>query len=119
MAMALLSAEMRSGVDMILNETGGEKMLAQADLVITGEGRIDAQTLSGKAPTGIAKRARAKGIPVLAVCGQNLLDPAISNELFEDIYSFTDFESDINECIRNPLPILEGNGFSIAKHHLS
>lgn len=119
MAMALLSADMRSGVDMILDETGGGKMLAQADLVITGEGRIDAQTLSGKAPTGIAEQARAKGIPVVAVCGQNQLDPAVSNELFEDIYSLTDFESDINECIRNPLPILEGIGFNIAKHHLS
>ncbi|ANE04176.1 glycerate kinase [Corynebacterium crudilactis] len=119
MAMALLAADMRSGVNMILDETGGGKMLAQADLVITGEGCIDSQTLSGKAPAGIAVRARARGIPVVAVCGQNQLDPATSNELFENIYSLTVFESDVNECIRNPLPILEGIGFNIAKQHLS
>ena len=119
MAMALLDAEMRSGVDMILDETGGEKLLDEADLVITGEGRIDTQTLSGKAPTGIAERARARGIPVVAVCGQNSLPEASSSTLFEAIYALTDFEQDISECIHNPLPILERIASDIACNHLA
>ena len=119
MAVALLDAEMRSGVDMILDETGGEKLLDEADLVITGEGRIDTQTLSGKAPTGIAERARARGIPVVAVCGQNSLPEASSSTLFEAIYALTDFEQDISECIHNPLPILERIASDIACNHLA
>ena len=119
MAMALFNAQMCSGVDMILDETGGEKLLDHADLVITGEGRIDAQTLSGKAPAGIAERARSRNIPVVAVCGQNQLLHASANTLFDAIYSLTDYEADIAKCIHNPLPILERIGADIAKHHLA
>nr|WP_231686451.1 glycerate kinase [Corynebacterium deserti] len=118
MAIALLAAEMQSGVDMILNETGGDAMLDRADLVITGEGRIDEQTLSGKAPAGIAQRARSRNIPVVAVCGQNQLDSDSAGQLFEAIYSLADFEADISECIRHPLPILTRIGAEIARRHL-
>lgn len=85
MAAALLSATMRSGVDMVLDETGGEQLLDEADLLITGEGRIDVQTLSGKAPAGIAKCAHYRNIPVVAVCGQNQLDGASASDLFEAV----------------------------------
>ena len=119
MAAALLSATMYSGVDLILDETGGETLLDRADLVITGEGRIDAQTLSGKAPAGIAERARSRGIPVVAVCGQNQLEGASASSLFEAIYSLAEYESDVHECIRNPLPILENIGRDIAEHHFA
>lgn len=118
MAMSLFNAQMRSGVDMILDETGGEKLFDHADLVITGEGRIDAQTLSGKAPAGIAERARSRSIPVVAVCGQNQLPDSSANTLFDAIYSLTDYEDDIAKCIHNPLPILERIGADIAKRHL-
>ena len=119
MAMALLDAEMRSGVDLVLDETGGEKLLDQADLLITGEGRIDSQTLSGKAPAGIAERARRRSIPVVAVCGQNQLAGEPASGLFESIYSLIDYESNVRECIRNPLPILERIGTDIALRHLT
>lgn len=118
MAMSLLNAQMCAGVDMILDETGGEKLLDHADLVITGEGRIDAQTLSGKAPAGIAERARSRSIPVVAVCGQNQLSDSSANTLFDAIYSLTDYEDDIAKCIHSPLPILERIGTDIARHHL-
>lgn len=120
MAMALLSAEMQSGVHLVLDEIGGEDMLAQADLLITGEGRIDHQTLSGKAPAGIAELARNQKvpIPVIAVCGQNQLESSAAGDLFDAIYSLTEFEEDIASCISTPLPILERIGFEIAVKHL-
>lgn len=60
---------LRPGVDMLLDQAGFDAMLDGADLVITGEGRMDAQTAQGKAPWGVLLRARAKGVPVIGVCG--------------------------------------------------
>ena len=73
--MALLGARLRSGFDLVADLLGFDERLARADLVITGEGRLDAQTLRGKGPAGVASRARAAGIPVLAVAGRIDLDP--------------------------------------------
>ena len=118
MGIVLLGAELRTGVDLVLEKIGFTELLGQADLVVTGEGRIDTQTLSGKAPAGVAERARAEGVPVVAVCGQNLLgesDGAMGTDLFEKIYTLTDIEPDVASCIRNPAPLLEDIGVQIAE----
>jgi glycerate kinase len=60
---------LRPGVDLIMEATGFDAKLATADLVITGEGRIDAQTGFGKTALGVAKRAQAAGVPCIAVGG--------------------------------------------------
>lgn len=62
-------AEMRLGIDVVLDAIGFTDRLAGADLVITGEGRLDDQTSSGKAMTGVRVRARACGVPVAAIVG--------------------------------------------------
>ena len=67
--MAFLGGSLRAGVDIVLDHVGLEEKLEGADLVITGEGRIDFQTVYDKAPIGVARRAKRRGIPVLAVCG--------------------------------------------------
>ena len=64
---ACFDAQMESGIDLILNYSPFDKELQNADLVITGEGRIDAQTTCGKAPAGVAERS--ENVPVIAVCG--------------------------------------------------
>ena len=64
-----LGGVLRPGIDIVLDETGLEEEIAGADLVITGEGRMDAQTLMGKTPAGVAGLARKHGIPVVAVAG--------------------------------------------------
>lgn len=64
-----LGGILRPGIDIVLDETGLEEEIAGADLVITGEGRMDAQTLMGKTPAGVAGLARKHGIPVVAVAG--------------------------------------------------
>ncbi len=67
--MAFLGGSLRAGVDIVLDHVGLDEKLEGADLVITGEGQIDFQTVYNKAPIGVARRAKRRGIPVLAVCG--------------------------------------------------
>ena len=66
---AFLDAELMSGAGLIVEVAGLERALAGADLVITGEGRIDRQTAFGKAPGEVARRAQKAGVPVLVVAG--------------------------------------------------
>lgn len=66
---ALLGAKLTSGIDLVLDLADFEKKLEDADLVVTGEGRMDGQTVFGKGPIVIAKRASSKGIPVWAYVG--------------------------------------------------
>ncbi len=66
---SFLNAKMQSGIALVAAETGLSDKIAQADIVITGEGRLDAQTAMGKAPVGIARLAKAHGKPVIAFAG--------------------------------------------------
>jgi glycerate kinase len=66
---AFLNAELRRGVDLVLDLVGLEAHLRGADLVLTAEGQIDSQTAFGKAPAGVAERARRFGVPCLAIAG--------------------------------------------------
>ena len=66
---AFLDAELRAGVDIILDTVGLDDALEGADLVLTGEGALDYQTVYSKAPIGVAERARRRGIPVIAIAG--------------------------------------------------
>ena len=69
-AMAFLGARLVRGVELVLDAVGFDYHLAGADLVLTGEGRIDGQTAYGKLPSGVAQAARAHGVPVVALAGQ-------------------------------------------------
>lgn len=64
-----LSAELKSGIGIVLEETGIDREAEWADLVITGEGRLDGQTANGKAPAGVAAAAKKYNKPVLAFSG--------------------------------------------------
>jgi glycerate kinase len=70
-----LQARLVNGIEYFLDMTCFDKVLSQADLVITGEGSIDMQTLEGKGPFGVARRARQKNIPVIGMAGQIPLEP--------------------------------------------
>lgn len=67
---AFLDADLKKGADMVLDAIGFDQMIENADLVITGEGKIDSQTLNGKLPSAVARRASARNIPVMAICGR-------------------------------------------------
>jgi glycerate kinase len=86
--MRFAGARLVSGFDLISDVLGLERKIAEADLVITGEGSLDSQTLCGKGPAGVAAMARAAGTPVIAVAGRiepeagALFDAALSLQSF-------------------------------------
>jgi glycerate kinase len=118
-ALALLGAEVRPGIELVLELVGFHEQLGGVDLVVTGEGALDEQTLHGKAAVGVASAARAAGIPVVAVCGTNRLDPARLNQAgIVAAYALTDLEPDVRRCIADPTPLLRRLGERIAVDHL-
>ena len=66
---AYLDASLESGIDIILESTGFDRIIHDATLVITGEGKIDGQTAKGKVVAGITAAAHKKNIPVIAIAG--------------------------------------------------
>ncbi len=66
-----VGATLVSGFDLLADLTGLEKRIAAADLVVTGEGSLDGQTLAGKGPAGVARLARSHGKPVWVFCGRS------------------------------------------------
>jgi glycerate kinase len=67
--LAFLKARLRPGIDIVADALGLDRILAGADLVITGEGRIDGQTVHGKTPIGVARIAKRRGKPVIGIAG--------------------------------------------------
>ena len=66
---AFFGGQLKSGIDTLLDAVGFDELAKEADLIFTGEGRLDGQTLRGKAVCGVAKRAKALGVPVIALVG--------------------------------------------------
>lgn len=78
--LTFMNAQLESGIQIVIKETGLERKIADSDLVITGEGRMDGQTAMGKAPIGIAKLAKKYGKPVIAFAGAAARDAGACNE---------------------------------------
>ncbi|MFJ5916437.1 glycerate kinase [Streptomyces ardesiacus] len=112
----LLGARFRPGIEVMLDVLGFAPALERAELVITGEGSLDEQTLHGKAPAGVAAAARAAGKEVVAVCGRLAL-PAetLGRAGIRRAYPLTDVEPDVAKCIADAGPILERVAEGIAR----
>jgi glycerate kinase len=107
-ALAVLGAQMRPGIELILELTRFAERLSGARLVITGEGSLDAQTLHGKAPAGVAAAARAAGTPVVAVAGRSLLGPdELAAAGIAAVYTLADLEPDPARSMSRAGPLLE------------
>ncbi|MEU6551966.1 glycerate kinase [Streptomyces sp. NPDC046915] len=116
----LLGAVFRPGIEVMLDVLGFAPALAWAELVITGEGSLDEQTLHGKAPAGVAAAARAAGKEVVAVCGRLALPPeALGRAGIRRAYPLTGIEPDVAACIADAGPILERVAESIARDFLT
>ena len=101
-AALLLGADIRSGIEVMLDITGFADRLAGADLVITGEGSLDGQSLHGKAPMGVAQAARARAIPVTALAGRVVVPAeALRAAGIRAAYALTDIEPDVERCMRS------------------
>ncbi|MBO5941067.1 MAG: glycerate kinase [Kiritimatiellae bacterium] len=81
-----LGAELKSGVEIVLEEIRFGEVLSDADLVITGEGRLDSQTIMGKAPIGVARMAKKYGKKVLAFSGCATRDAGVVNDYGIDAF---------------------------------
>jgi glycerate kinase len=118
-AMAYLGARLVPGVELVLDLIGFDAALAGADLVITGEGSLDAQSLGGKAPVGVARAAARRGVPVVAVAGQVLLtEHEIADVGFAAAYSLADLEPDPALSMANAADLLTRIGQNIAITYL-
>ncbi|PVD05471.1 glycerate kinase [Streptomyces sp. CS207] len=116
----LLGARFRPGIEVMLDVLGFAPALERADLVITGEGSLDEQTLHGKAPAGVASAARAAGKEVVAVCGRLALAPEVLGRAgIRRAYPLTDVEPDVAKCIADAGPILERVAERIARDFLA
>jgi len=67
--MAFLNAKLMPGIEMLLDAAGFDEALENTELVITGEGRLDSQSMAGKVPVGVGRRAKKANVPCIAVCG--------------------------------------------------
>ncbi|MFE7313000.1 glycerate kinase [Streptomyces sp. NPDC057555] len=118
-ALVGLGAVFRPGIDVMLEVLGFAPALARATFVITGEGSLDAQTLHGKAPAGVAAAARAAGVEVAAVCGRLQLPPeALAAAGIRRAYALTDLESDPARCMAEAGPLLERAAERLARDFL-
>lgn len=118
-ALVGLNATFRPGIEVLLDVLGFAPALERADLVITGEGCMDAQTLHGKAPAGVAAAARKAGKRVLAVCGRLAIDQrAVRAAGIEAVYPLTDIEPDPERCMANAGFLLEEAAVRLAGERL-
>ena len=107
-ALAVLGAQQRSGIDLILDLVGFDAALDGADLVVTGEGSLDTQSLAGKAPVGVARAAARRGIPVVAVAGRSTLTPEQARAAgITAIHPLSGLEPDLARSMAGAAALLE------------
>jgi glycerate kinase len=111
----VFSADLSSGIDLILDEIDFTGHLAGCDLVITGEGKFDSQSLRGKGPLGVAREAKRSGIPVILIAGQidKQLAPDFSAE-FDAVFSTCPSPMPLQEALENAPQLLEQTARQIA-----
>jgi glycerate kinase len=106
-AMAVLGAQMRSGIEVILDLIELDRHLLGACAAITGEGSLDHQSLRGKAAVGVSRRAGAHGISTFAVAGVSTLDPVDVDAVgLAGVYALSDIEPDRERSISRAAELL-------------
>ena len=99
---AFLGAKLEPGIDLMIDASNLEEKLKGADLVISGEGRIDEQTAYGKTPMGVAERAKKENIPVILIGGEIRIGSKILYEKGVDaLISSVDRVSSLSEVMKN------------------
>ena len=112
---SVAGATMRPGAELVFELTGLAAAMAGVDLVVTGEGSLDEQTLNGKAPAAVAALARQLGVRVVAVAGRVLLDAEQTEAAgITGTYALLDVASSTHQAMTSPGPLLEQLGARIA-----
>lgn len=114
--MAFLDARLHSGFDLLAGVLGLKERIGTADLVITGEGRMDAQTRFGKTPFGVARMAKEQGLPVIGVAGTLDEDAGILYEHgFDLLMPIQEKPVNLEFALKNAAELLERTGERIAR----
>lgn len=118
--LALLGATIRSGAEVVLESVGFDERIEGCDLVITGEGCIDSQTLLGKAPSEVLGRAVGRGVATLAVGGSVKMSPELEQSDFAEIVIATPEDMPLEQAMRPEVAKsnLRTAGLKIAKKWL-
>ena len=112
---AFAQANIVSGIDTCLNLINFDKKVSHADLVVVGEGRLDSQSLSGKAPIGVAKRTPV-GVPVIAICGSLAEDlPPLPFENIQAAFSILEKSEPLEDSLKNASFYLEHTAANIGR----
>ena len=112
---AFAGATIVSGIQTCLDLIGFDQKVADADLVIVGEGRLDAQSLAGKAPIGVAKRT-PDGVPVIAICGSLSEDlPSLPFENLVAAFSILEKSEPLEESLKKVTVYLENTAANIGQ----
>jgi glycerate 2-kinase len=107
-AVAFLGAELRPGIEPVLELADFERAVEGADLVVTGEGRLNAQSLRGGAPLGVARAAAGHGVPVVALAGAvEVADRELRAAGFEEAHALLELEPDPDRAMAEAGPLLE------------
>ncbi|MFF7637576.1 glycerate kinase [Kitasatospora sp. NPDC008050] len=115
-ALALLGATMRPGIELLLELLGFDEAVRGARLVVTGEGCLDAQTLHGKAPAGVAAAAAGAGVPVAAVAGRlELAESQWRRAGFVAAYALTDLAEQPGDSLTKAAELAEVAGERLAR----
>ena len=118
-AALVLGAERRPGVQVVLELVGLAERLAGVDLVITGEGSLDGQSLGGKTPVGVAELARAHGVPtVIGVCGRSLLTPEETRRAgFDEVIALLDRQPEPARAMADAAELLTEIGGELGRRY--
>jgi glycerate kinase len=111
-------AELRLGFSMIAEALRLEERISACDMVVTGEGRMDRQTLSGKAPAEVARLARKHGEPIALICGECDGDSG-AEELFQLIIALRDIEPNPGLAMRNAANLVQTVSKSLVEWAIS
>lgn len=118
-ALQWLGARHQSGAAALLDLVCFDQLLHGADWVVTGEGRSDAQTLQGKAPCVVARRARQVGVPVSLISGQMDVDAkAALNEVFDEMCAVASTPDELRKALRDPAGALAATAERAARLRL-
>lgn len=114
--LALTSATLSPGIQLVANAVELEKQLIDADLVITGEGRMDSQSAQGKTPIGVAKLAKKYHLPVIALVGGYLPDyDVVHQHGIDAVFSIVPGISTLAEALKNAPKNLNETAYNVAR----
>jgi len=112
--MSFCGAKVRPGFDVVAEAVGFDSRVKDADVVVTGEGSLDRQTLEGKTPAGVVRLARKLGKPVFAIVGRSSKDRKV-REMFDDVYENARPGMSQQENMRRAAELLRENARALAK----